>query len=308
MDSCYDVVVIGGGPAGMSAALVMARALVKGCVINDETPLEKFQDPTYNFITNDGLSKCEILEKSKSDIGRYDNFSYIDDLVEEVGIDIDGYRIRLKSGLSLRAGKVIFALGDKLDPSSLGIEGIESIWGRSLFTCPYCHGYEIQGKDVVVLFQGQADVNLIKLLGIWAGAIRVFVGPGVEPRDVFAAIGRVAEKTDVSEARIASVNSESGQLKSLITEEGEVIPADAIFVSDMESHPNHLIDSIYTSKKLNPMTNRELYETDQFGRTGLGDVFIVGDAKTRFSTLIGAAHEGFIAGVMVINDLLDNPA
>ena len=98
---------------------------------------------------------------------------------------------------------------------------------------------------------------------------------------------------------------DSGHVKEIVLASGESLKTDVVFVPDMHSHPHDLIESLKIRKVMNPQLRKMTYETDPVGRTKLNDVFIVGDARTGFSTLVGAAHEGVIAGVMLINDLVD---
>ena len=165
------VLVLGGGMAGMSAALILARSMIKCSVINDESAGRTQDNFTHNFITRDGLKKSEILQKAKSDLSPYETACYLDDRAVRVEKNTSGYQVHCQSGQIVTAKKLIFSPGLSFDISAMGLEGLEDIWGTSLFTCPYCHAYEYAHKNITVLGRSEQDFDFLRLMTNWSDKV-----------------------------------------------------------------------------------------------------------------------------------------
>ena len=116
------------------------------------------------------------------------------------------------------------------------------------------------------------------------------------------AIRHNIENPVIYKDKIQRLENVAGHISGIIVSDGVKVESDAVFISDINTKTNELINKVYSSKVFNPQLNKEIYKTDSFGRTDLRNVFIIGDSRTRFSTLVGAANEGFLTGVMIVND------
>ena len=300
MNKVVDLVIIGAGLSGLSCALVTGRGLLKVAILNDEQKLHGDFD-THNFITNDGQTKHSIFEKGLNDLKKYPNIEYHNNPVEGIALTLDGYLVTTQSGLKFEAKKIVFAMGNLFDFSDLGIDGLRESWGVSAFSCPYCHGYELKGKKISIIAQNESDVNFIKLVSRWSSDITIFI-QSENSHLVEKAIRHNIENPVIYKDKIQRLENVAGHISGIIVSDGVKVESDAVFISDINTKTNELINKVYSSKVFNPQLNKEIYKTDSFGRTDLRNVFIIGDSRTRFSTLVGAANEGFLTGVMIVND------
>lgn len=300
MNKVVDLVIIGAGLSGLSCALVTGRGLLKVAILNDEQKLHGDFN-THNFITNDGQTKLSIFEKGLNDLKKYPNVEYHNNPVEDIALTLDGYLVTTQSGAKFEAKKIVFAMGNLFDFSALGIEGLRESWGVSAFSCPYCHGYELQGKKISIIAQNESDVNFIKLVSRWSSDISIFI-QSENPSQVEKAIRHNIDNPVIYKEKIDRLDNIEGNISGVVIDGGMKVESDALFVSDVDTKSNDLINKVYSSTVFNAQLNKEIYKTDAFGRTDLRNVFIIGDARTRFSTLVGAANEGFLTGVMILND------
>ncbi|REL25698.1 NAD(P)/FAD-dependent oxidoreductase [Thalassotalea euphylliae] len=281
----FDVAIVGAGLAGQSCALVTARGLLDVAIFGaNNSQNNNFE--THNFITNDGLTKKSILSKGLSDLKKYSNINIYSDPVIKVSVTMNGYLIFTEEGVAIEAEKVVFAMGNNFDFDSTKIEGLKKVWGTSAFSCAYCHAYELKGKPISIIAQTESDIHFIKLLRRWSTDIKIFIH-AEEHINIEQMIYRNIPEPKIYNKKIKSIESCEGQITSLVLEDGKRVASDALFISDIDTRTNIIIDSIYNSTTFNSQLNRNLYKTDPYGRTDMKNIFIIGDSRTRFSTLVG---------------------
>jgi thioredoxin reductase len=141
----YDVVVVGGGPAGLSAALVLARARRTVAVVDAGEPRNAPAAHLHGFLSRDGMPPHDLVAAGRAEVAGYGG-SLIDDTVVDVA---PGFHVRLAGGSSLHARRILVATG--LRDELPDIPGVRERWGRDLLHCPYCHGYEVRDQPLGVL-------------------------------------------------------------------------------------------------------------------------------------------------------------
>lgn len=299
----YEVVVIGGGVAGLSAALLLARSLVKvGLVHNESGAL--YRGETHNFLTNDGESKSTIENKGRKEVLQYPSATLIEGVVVAISKSAVDYTVDLADGKSITTKKLVFALGLRTVSNSTGIDGFDARLGFDVFTCPYCHGYELMQGKVVLVGTSENDVTFIRLLSNWFKDLTYITHRGASKADVELGIGSESS-IEVIEGNAIAISGSTGSPMVAVSN-GLKVEANTIFLADLSTNLSWpLIDSLGIERGLHPLTKKAIYKTDAVGRTDLGSVFIIGDARTGFSTLAGAAHEGMIAGYMLTNDIIE---
>ena len=154
----HDVALIGGGPAGLSAALVLGRARRRVVVVDAGTPRNEPVARMQGFLSRDGMPPADLLRVARAELGRY-GVEIVDDRV--VGAT-NGFALRLAGGRTIEARHVLLATGavDEL-PDVLGAR---ERWGRDLLHCPYCHGWEVRDQPLGVLATGPGSVEHTHLL------------------------------------------------------------------------------------------------------------------------------------------------
>ncbi len=302
-DVDYEVAVIGGGLSGLGAALTLARSRVSVVVIDDKDAA-LYKGVAHNFITNDGRAKADIIAGGMADLGRYPDATQYHARAVAIERDAFGYEISLSDGKVILSRRVIFALGYGYEKNAMGIDGFDERFGQDIFTCPYCHGYELSDRRIALIGTNERDGIFLKLLSNWTSQLHYISHAGPATSKLGMNFASVSEgiALDGKAVRV------EGQIGSPVVtlDDGRRIEADAVYVGDLPFQNNSaLIDALGIERGLHPMTGKAMYKTDATGRTDLGDAFIIGDARTGFSTLVGAAHEGMIAGVMLANDIIE---
>ena len=164
----YDVAIIGGGPAGLSAALVLGRARRRVVVVDAGAPRNAPAAHMQGFLSRDGMSPALLLQAARAEVRRY-GVEIIEDRVVEATA---GFELRLLGGRTVEARRLLLATGAVDDlPDVLGAR---DRWGRDLLHCPYCHGWEVRDQPIGVLGTGPGSVEHAHLLRQWSDDVMLF--------------------------------------------------------------------------------------------------------------------------------------
>jgi thioredoxin reductase len=164
----YDVVIVGGGPAGLSAALALGRARKRVLLCDAGPRRNATAEHMYNFVTRDGAVPTEFRRIGREQLARYENVEVRDVGVDEIGGVKGAFEVRLAEG-NVRARRILLATGmiDELP----GIDGFSALWGKSIFQCPYCHGWEVQGRRFGVIAANPETLEFALLVRGWSGHV-----------------------------------------------------------------------------------------------------------------------------------------
>jgi thioredoxin reductase len=297
----YDVVIIGGGAAGLSAALVLTRARRRVAVVDAGAPRNAPAAHMHGFLGSDGLPPSELLATGRKEVSGYGGH-FIDDTV--TGIDPRAnsgghtrFEVSLTQGNPLRSRRVLLATGLRDDVPD--IPGVRERWGRDVLHCPYCHGYEVRDQPLGVLGGTPEAVTHAQTIRQWSDDV-VFFAQGDaltgEQREQFAARGIRVIHTAVTRLIV-----EADRLTGVELENGEVEPRTAVFV-----RPRFVSqDSLLTI--LGCVTDDNGWiRVDATGRTSIPGVWAAGNAVDPRAQVITAAGEGSAAAIAVNNDLVDD--
>lgn len=165
-DTHYDVLIVGGGPAGLSAALCLGRACRRVAVFDDRRPRNAAAVTSHGFLSRDGSSVAEILDAARDQLQAYPSVESFAERIVDGRIGPGAVELRTETGRSFLARKVILASGltDELPP----VPGLRECWGRSVFSCPYCHAYEFRDRPLGVLANGPAAFAAAALMLAWS--------------------------------------------------------------------------------------------------------------------------------------------
>nr|WP_245406347.1 MULTISPECIES: NAD(P)/FAD-dependent oxidoreductase [unclassified Peribacillus] len=292
-----DCVIIGGGPAGLNAALVMGRAGRKTILFDEDKPRNRVTQESHGFITQDGVKPSEFKKRARMDVQKYPSVSIKEEQVEIIEKASDVFRIQTKGGTEYMAKKVLLATG--LRDVLPEIPGLQNVYGTSVFSCPFCDGWEMRGQALAVIAENERAFHMGKLLSNWSGDVIVFTNgyQGLdEEKDILA-----RQHVIVVEEKIESLKSKGGQLTSILLQNGREIKREAgIVVAD-------LVQSASFAEQLGCeiAPNRGI-KVDSFGRTTVEGVYACGDTSLSTpSQLVIAAAEGNKAAAGVIMDLVE---
>lgn len=284
----HELAIVGGGPAGMAAALVAGRARLEAVVLNEELPRNRVTRASYGFLTRDGTHPLEMLRLAKEQLRRYPSVRYVTDKVTGAVREGDAFVLRLSAGGEVRARRVVLASGFRDDLDRLRLPGIHEVYGTSVFPCPFCDGYEHSGARIAA-FGAEGIEVYAAMLRMWSDDVHVFTNG----RALGAAAKEALTQNGVPfhEAKVLELVAEDGRLRA-VRLEGGLVERDVGFLRDKAGVlATSLGDDLGVRRKPNP-GGFDTYDADEHGKTGVPGVYVVGDLRTGFSRLMPAAAEG----------------
>ncbi len=291
----YDVIIIGGGAAGLNAALVLGRCRRRVLVCDNGRPRNAVSRGMHNYLTRDGLPPAELLALGRAEVARY-GVEFLSVTVTDACCDADGPAlVVLEDGRRLTARKLLLATGvtDVLPP----IEGIREYYGRSVFHCPYCDGFEMADRPLAVYGQSRDAIGMALSLLTWTNDVVVCTDGGPEPsrhdrrRLSQHGLGWRGEK-------IARLEGHDGVLERIIFEVGLPLERRGLFFNTGQAQRSPLAQRLGCR-----FDQKGHVSTDRRGRTGVCNLFLAGDANGDVQFVIVAAGEGASAGVAINRDL-----
>jgi thioredoxin reductase len=288
----YDVVVAGGGAAGLSAALVLARARRTLAVVDAGGPRNAPAAHMHGFLSRDGMPPHDLVAAGRAEVAGYGG-SLIDDTVVDVA---PGFHVRLAGGSSLHARRILVATG--LRDELPDIPGVRERWGRDLLHCPYCHGYEVRDQPLGVLGGAPEAVQHALLVRQWSPDIVLFphtdaVGPA--QRELLTARG-----IRIVEGAVARLVVGNDQLQGVELGGGTVSPRAAVFV-----RPRFVPNADLLTGLGCEVDEHAWVVHDPVGRTSVAGVWVAGNAADPRAQVISAAGEGSAAAIALNADLVD---
>ncbi len=294
MDSeSYDVVVVGGGAAGLSAALVLGRARRRVVVVDAGAPRNAPAAHMQGFLSRDGMPPADLLAAGRAEVRGY-GVELIDDRVVEIAM---GLTVRLAGGRSMGTRRLLLATGivDELPD----IPGARERWGRDFLHCPYCHGWEVRDQPIGVLGTGPASVDHAHLLRQWSDDVIFFAHTYAMTEAERAALD--ARSIPVIEGPVARLSVVDDRLDAVQLADGRTIPRAAVFIRpSLHPHDDGLIDSLGCE-----VDEGGFVRVDATGRTSKPGVWVAGNAGNPRAQVITAAGEGSAAAIAINTDLVE---
>ncbi|MCC3763327.1 NAD(P)/FAD-dependent oxidoreductase [Glycomyces sp. TRM65418] len=297
----YDVVVIGGGAAGLNGALMLARARRSVAVVDAGEPRNAPADGVHGLLGREGMPPSELLERGRGEVRRYGGHVVAGN-VTGAKRSGDGFTVSLEDGRGVRARRLLVTTGlvDRLP----AIPGLAERWGRDVIHCPYCHGWEVRDRAIGIVATGPISAHGALLFRQWTSDLVFFTNdrPGPSPEDLekFAARG-----IRVVEGPIARVEACGAGLTGVRMADGELVEREALAVaSRMEARAGFLKD-LGLKAVDHPSGAGEHIVADPTGRTEVPGVWAAGNV-TDLSAQVGAsAAAGAMAGAQINMDLVN---
>ena len=286
----YDVIIVGGGPAGLSAALVLGRCRRRVLLCDDGHPRNAASRALHGYLSRDGVAPHELLRLGREELSQY-GVEHRQVAVTEVAERGAGFDVTLDTGEHLAAHTLLLATGvtDHLPE----IPGVDDCYGTSVHHCPYCDGWEVRDKQLVVLGQGAAAAGLSLSLKTWSD--RVVVCSNGRSR-LTARLRRQLDehRIAVHESRVARLDHRDGWVSQVVFADGSTQPCEAVFFSGGQSQRCELPRQLGCE-----LTRKGAVKTDHLGLTRVPNLYVVGDASRDVQFVIVAAAEGAKAGVAI---------
>jgi thioredoxin reductase len=288
----YDVVVVGGGAAGLSAALVLARARRTVGVVDAGAPRNGPAAHMHGFLSRDGMPPHDLLAAGRAEVAGYGGR-----LIDDTVVDVEpGFHVRLASGSPLRARRILVATG--LRDELPDVPGVRERWGRDLLHSPYCHGWEVRDQPLGVLGGTPEAVQHALLVGQWSPDVTLFPHSDVlspEQREQLTARG-----IQVVEGTVARLVIDNDRLHGVELGDGTVVARAAVFVRPRFVPNASLLAGLGCAVDENGWVVH-----DPVGRTSIAGVWVAGNASDPRAQVISAAGQGSAAAIALNADLVD---
>lgn len=290
----YDAIVIGGSYAGLSAALQLARARRKLAIVDAGQRRNRFATESHGFLTQDGVDPAAIAATARSQILAYPNVSWFQGTATDASGANDDFHVTIDGEENLRGRRIILATGvrDDLPP----VEGLSERWGKSVFHCPYCHGYEVDGP-IGVLAVSPASIHHAQMLPDW-GPTTYFLNGGPSPtEEELADLARRGTKVEPE-----SIRRLVGPRADIELEDGRVVPVAGLFTASRTSPATPIAEAL--GCVLATMPTGSYIENDMMKQTSVPGVFACGDAARPFGSVALAVGDGAMTGASTHRSLM----
>jgi thioredoxin reductase len=288
--SVYDTLIVGGGPAGLNAALVLGRCGRRVLLCDAATPRNARSRELHCFLTRDGIAPLDLLRLGRAELNQYGIESRSIEVID-VRRAAEVFDVTLADDTQLAARTVLIACGvtDELPD----IPGLADCFGITAHHCPYCDGWESRGKSIVVIGQKKNGAALTLALKTWSDRIMLCSNGAAQLRRVHRE--QLAEHAiAVNESPIGAVEHSAGHVNRLVLASNESIACEAIFLVTTQRIRSDLAGRLGCS-----LTRRGLVKTDHLGQTNVPGVYVVGDASRDVQFAIVAAAEGAKAAIAI---------
>ncbi len=293
----YDVIIIGGSYAGLSAAMALGRALRKVLIIDSGKPCNLQTLHSHNFITQDGKTPKEIFATAKEQVLQYDTVTFCNALAAS-GIKTDaGFEIATQTGDKFNTKKLIFATGIKdIMPD---ITGFSECWGISVIHCPYCHGYEYRNEKTGILGNGDYGFEFSKLISNYTKNLTVFTN-GKSTLTEAQTLKIKSHNIEIIETEIERLEHKNGQVQNIIFKEGSSTSLKVIYSRTPFRQHSDIPQSLSCE-----LTEQGYIKTDAFQKTTIPGVFACGDNTTPMRSVSNAVAMGNLSGAMANREMIE---
>lgn len=293
----YDCAIIGGGPAGLSAALLLGRAKRHVAIFDHNKPRNAVTQRSHGFITRDGISPQQFRVLAQQDLAQYPSIEMKNEKVAHITQVEAGLFEVVSDSKTYRCRKIILATG--LKENLPAISGIEAFYGRSLFSCPYCDGWELRDKPIVLVTESIYAFHMVRLIHHWSQDLVVCTNGH---NNISAEQKRTLEAKGITviEHVITGLEGQNGQLEAVYFANHSSIQRSGGFVTSSWEQGSNLAEMLGCAKN-----ERGAIVTDEVGRTSVEHIYAAGDnAIIEPAQLIIAAGEGNKAAIGVNMDLI----
>jgi thioredoxin reductase len=286
-----DCTIIGGGPAGLNATLVLGRARRNVVLVDCNDSRNKVTHETHGFITRDGVKPREFREMANEEFSKYETIVTMEDKVEEIVKEDEGFKIKTKNGQEWLTRKVILATG--VIEKFTNVPNLNDFYGNSIFNCPYCDGWELRDQALALFGLVDYSIHMAGILRNWSQDIIIFTNGEKVSKGQMKEIKKM--NVQVETGKIKRLYGNNGMLKGIEIETGQLIQRTGGFVTP------DLVQASDIGRKLGvKLDDLGGYKSDDVGRTNILNLFVAGEASVIYpAQLIVAAASGVTAAMAV---------
>ncbi|MFV8370255.1 NAD(P)/FAD-dependent oxidoreductase [Flavobacterium sp. LB2R40] len=293
----FDVIIVGGSYAGLSAGMALGRALRKVLIIDSGKPCNLQTPHSHNFLTQDGKTPKEISTLAKQQVEKYKTVKFYNGIAVSGIKATNGFEITTQTNKKFTAKKLIFATGVKdIIPN---IKGFAECWGISVIHCPYCHGFEYKNDKTGILANGDMAFEIGKLINNWTKDLTIFTN-GKSTLTKEQTIKLETHHIKIIETEINHFEHNSGQIQNVV----------------FHDKTSERINALYTRPKFEQhceipkqlgceLTEQNYIKIDSFQKTSKLGIFACGDITSLMRSVSYAIAMGGVAGAMANRELIE---
>jgi thioredoxin reductase len=291
----YDVIIVGAGPAGLSAALILGRCRRQVLVLDTDKPRNAASHAMHGFLSRDGIQPAEFRRIARQQLTQYRSVKFARKEATAACQVEDGFEVTVADGKRLRCRKLLLATGvvDELP----AVDGINAFYGRSVFHCPYCDGWESRDQPIAVYSKNANGVGLALELTVWSKDIVLCTDGGRLDAKHVARLQdhKIAWRRDP----IARLEGVGDRLRRLVFENGESLTRRVMFFSMGQRQSSTLAHQLGCG-----FTRRGAVRTGEYEVSDIHGVYVAGDASRLVQLAIVAAAEGAQAAFAINTALI----
>lgn len=291
-NSEWDCVVVGGGAAGLSAALVLGRARRRTLLVDAGRQSNLPAHAIGGLLGYDGRPPGQLYGAGRAELGRYDAVEFRIGEVTAARSDGSGFVLELADGSRHRTRRVLLATG--MEYRTPQIAGLAELWGRSAFHCPFCHGWEMRDQPMAVLASGDRAEHLALMLRGWTDDVVVLTN-GLAGFDA---------DVRIDEREIAEFVSEAGELVAVEFTDGSRLARRGVLVATSLRQRSSLAAQLGVATAPPGPVAEDAVEIDAFHRTSVPGVFAAGDLSATMPQVAAAIATGSLSAAAVVQSLL----
>lgn len=298
-DNRYDVIVIGGGPAGLNGALMLARSRRSVLVIDSGSPRNGPAEGVHGLLGHDGIPPTELVERGRAEVRHYGGHVVAGEVIGATR-DGDGFVVQLADGGSIRARRLLVTTGliDELP----NVAGIRERWGRDVLHCPYCHGWEVRDKAIGVLGNGPNSTHQALLFRQLSEDV-TYLSHTVPPDDKEARL-LASRGIRVIEGEVSSVEITDDRLTGARLRGGSIVELEALVVSTRMIARASFLSDLGLKLEEHPSGLGEHIKVDPQGQTEVPGVWAAGNVTDLAAQVGGSAAAGAWVAIRINADLV----
>ncbi|MBC2603101.1 NAD(P)/FAD-dependent oxidoreductase [Puniceicoccus vermicola] len=294
----FDVIIIGGSFAGLSAALYIARARRSVCIVDKGSPRNRFADHSHGLLGMDGVDPQTILTRARKQLTSYPSVHFIDKRAVEAKAIPDGFSVKLSTERTFKSSRLILAYG--LSDQLPTIPGLQERWGKTVLHCPYCHGYEFSDRHLGVLYLSSISILQAIVVSDW-GPTTLYLNGESQPEE--ESLAQLHERgIEIEPAPVTALQGEGESLAYLELEDGRHSPVDALYIAPATRQNSDLAQQLGCEFEEGPFG--EFIKTNEERMTTVPGVFAAGDIARPKQNATWATADGVTVGVAAHHSFL----
>ena len=295
MSSVFDVIIVGGSYAGLSAAMSLGRSRRNVLVIDSGKPCNASTPHSHNFLTQDGSAPADIARISKQQVEKYPTVKFQNGIAIAGSKQDNRFNITLENGEIVLGKKLIFATGIK--DQLLPVKGFSECWGKSVIHCPYCHGYEFHSRRTAILATGEAAMHYALLVrNLTADLTMLTNGQNDLTQEQLDRLTK--HRIPVIDTEVIEIIHTGGQVRSLKFNDGSELSFDAVYAKVPFVQHSDIPVSLGCE-----LSEQGYIKIDAMQKTIIDGVFACGDNSSMMRAVANAVSTGNFTGAVVNKEL-----